>query len=344
MSLVVVGTNHKYSPIGIREKLSFSKGKAKDALINLAGFKWVKAGVILSTCNRVELYAITHDIEIGIQTLKTFLADYHRQDLFSIEPYLYTHIDKETISHLFNVAAGLDSQIVGETQILEQVRFAFEEAKKVCCMDAIMDNAFSSALRAGKSVREQTNISKGNTSIGNIAISLIKARIESLSDKKVLIIGVGKVSELLAGYLKKEGALAIFVSNRTFLKAKELAESLGAVAIKFDQLKEKLKEVDVVISATKSPHFILRNADILEAHRPLLIIDLALPRDVEPEVRYINGIELYCLDDLSYIIENNLDKRKDEVYKAGEFIKKEAENTWILIESLELAAEPAFLP
>lgn len=344
MSFIVVGTNHKYCPIEAREKLSFSKGRIKEALISLVDFKWVKAAVIVSTCNRVELYASTPDIEMGIKTLKTFLADYHSQDLSRIEPYVYTYIGKQAISHLFNVSGGLDSQIVGETQILEQVRFAFEEAKKSGCVDSVLDNVFSDALRVGKKVRKDTKISEGNTSIGSITISLIKEKIGSLKDKKIVIIGVGKVSELVTKYLKEENAFTVFVSNRTFLKAKELAESIGAVAIRFERLKEKLKEADVVISATTSPHFILREEDILEVHRPLLVIDLALPRDVEPKVKYINGVELYCLDDLNYIIEKNLDKRKDEILEATDIIKKEAQNLWRAIYFLESAHAEALLP
>jgi glutamyl-tRNA reductase len=274
--------------------------------------------------------------------LKEFLANYHQQELFKIEPYLYTYIGKEAVLHLFKVASGVDSQIFGENQIWEQVKFAFAQAKEISCTDNFLDNIFFYAVRTGKQVRHQTQISQGNTSIGSITASLIKEKIGCLRDKKILIIGVGKVTELVTKYLKEEEAHTVLVSNRTYDKAKELADCVGGKAIRFGELKEKLKEADVIISATASPHLILKKEDILN-EKPLLIIDLAVPRDIDPEVRYIKGIELYCLDDMNYIIEKNLENRRKEAPQALEIINREVEN---LCSSglLELEAVPALLP
>lgn len=344
-TLIVVGTNHKYSPIEIRERLAFSKGRIEDALLRLVG-GWVKAGAILSTCNRVELYASVEyeDRHRGIDSLRDFIYDYHHQILRDIEPYLYTYIGKEAVMHLFSVASGIDSQIIGEEQILEQVKIAFDEARGAGYVDAFLTDVFTAAIKTGERVRNETDIAKGDASIGRVVIKLIKEKLRNLKDKRILIIGVGKVSQLVTKYLKGDSMNATFVSNRTFEKAKRLAEAVGGIAVGFDRLKEKLGEADVVISATTSPHLILRKEDIQEIIGPkgLLIIDLAVPRDVEEEVKYIDGVELYCLDDLTHIIERNLD-REGSLSKAAEIIEEEAQKICSK-ESLRLEAAQALLP
>lgn len=345
----MVGTNHKYSPLEIRERLAFSRGRIKAALLNLVDSPWIKGAVILSTCHRVELYASTPDLEIGDKILKPFLSDYHNQELVKIDPYLYCYIDKEAILHLFKVAGGLDSKVIGEFQILDQVRSAFEEAKNSGCVDSDLNRIFSYALKTGRRVREETQISEGDASLGSIVIDLIKEKLGSLKDKKILIIGAGKVSELISKYLKEENVLAIFVSNRNFEKAKELANYSGGEAIKFVQLKEKLKEAEVIITATASPHFILKKEDIQEVLNyrlstldpRLLIIDLAVPRDVEPEVKYLKGVELFCLDNLDFIIKRKLEKRRQAIPTALKIIKEEVEN---LCQLRELEWEPEPVP
>jgi len=362
VSLILVGTNHKYSPIAIRERLSFSKRRLQEALKALVYQAHIDSSVILSTCNRVELYAGTGDPALGVEVLKRFLADYHQEELSNIESYLYTYIGKEAVRHLFNVAGGIDSQIIGEPQILQQVSLAFKEAKMSGCTDGFIDSIFSYAIETGKRVRVSTQISSGEISIGSIAIRLIKDKFGDLKSKKILIIGVGKVSELVSEYLKKEITSSVIVSNRTFDRAGELARYIGGEAVKFDQLKERLKESDIVITATASPHLILKKEDILEVlnyrlstnpacrrgrdYRLLLIIDLAVPRDIDPEARNIAGVELYSLDDLSCLIEESLKARREEIPKAEGFIESEVENLWrSKIEAVyELQAVEAHLP
>jgi glutamyl-tRNA reductase len=295
--LILIGTNHKYSPIEIREKLTFSKKRLKDALLRLINYEGIRGAVILSTCNRVELYATALDIEIGIRSLEKFLTDYHRQELDKIF-YFYTYIGKEAIEHLFNVSCGLDSQIIGESQILEQVRFVYCEAKAAGTTDELLDEVFNKAIETGIKVRNETKISEGDISIGSISVDLIKKHFDTLKDKMILIIGVGKISELVIKYLGKEVVKAVFIANRTYEKALELAGSIDAEVVGFDSLKEKLKEVDVVISATSSPHSILKKEYLLDFKKPLFIIDLGLPRNIDPEIKHINDVELFNLDDL----------------------------------------------
>lgn len=343
MNLILVGTNHKYSPIEIRERLFFSKKRLSEALSHLVNYPGIRSVVILSTCNRVELYASIQDIEVGISSLKKFLSDYHCQVPHEIEPYLYAYTGKEAVTHLFSVSCGIDSQIVGEHQILEQVRFVFDEAKGVGYIDNILNTVFSYALKVGERARAETGISHGDISIGSITLDFVREKLGTLKNKKILIIGVGKISESVMRCLKEECTQTIFIANRTFEKTKKLAKESGGIALHFNQLKEKLKEADVVISATGSPHFILRKEDILEAisHQPsainhrLLIIDLAMPRNVQPEIKSINGIELYCLDELMHILEKTLAPRREQIPKVLNIIKEEVENLWSLIEPLE---------
>ena len=332
MSLIVVGTNHKISPIAIREKVSFSKKGIKEALLHLADCSGIKAGVIISTCNRVELYADTSDIETGVQSLKALLG---------IEPYLYTYIGKSAIEHLFEVACGLDSQIIGETQILEQVRAAWQQAKVMETTNRFLDTIFAKAIEVSPKVRQQTGICQGKVSLASIVMELIKTRYTCLKNKKVLLIGTGKICTLVVKYLKKEELKAVFIANRTYGKAKELAGCISAEVLRFGRLKEKLKDADIVISATSSPHLILKKEDLKGLNKPLLIIDLAVPRDVDPQARQIKGISIFDLDDLGVIIEQNLKARRQSIPDAAETIKKEVENL-CLISRLE--REPAAAP
>ena len=343
MNFIVLGTNHKFSPIEIREKLYFSRKQLGDLLVNLLSYQEIKASVILSTCNRVELYAFSEEIENGVATLKNYLSSYHSQELKIIEPYIYTYIGKEAILHLFNVAAGLDSQIIGESQILEQVRFFFGQAKLVEATNCLLDKIFNQAIKTSLKVRQETNISIGNISTASIALDFIKTRFGSLTDKKILIIGLGKISQLLIDCLKKEKVNAVFITNRNFEKAKELAKQIKAHVVRFDQLKEKLQDADIVISATASPHLILKREDLLDIKKPLLIIDLAVPRDIDPQAKTIGGVSLFSLEDLDFIIERKLSIRKQSIPAAMEIIKKEVENL-CLTKHLEPELARALLP
>lgn len=323
--LIVAGTNHRYSPIAIREKLSFSQKKIPAALMALVAYPKIKAGVILSTCNRVELYADTEEIATGIKTLKGFLAVGQAQALNEIEAYLYIYIGKEAIRHLFQVACGLDSQIIGESQIAEQVELAYRQAQAVQATNGYLDFIFQEALRVSLRVRCESGISKGDVSLASIVLELIKNKCSQIKDKRILIIGLGKIAVSVAGCLKQEQVKTVFITNRNYEKAKELARDMSAEVVRFEQLREKLRDSDIIISATASPHLILKKEDLARVKKPLLIIDLAVPRDVEPEIKYIEGITLFCLDDLDDIIEQSLNFRSQCMPVAREIIKQEVE-------------------
>ncbi len=343
MNIVVVGTNHKFSPIELREKLSFSKRRLGQTLSLLKERPVLKGAVILSTCNRVELYATTEDLVAGITELQNFLCRFHEIDRERILPYLYIYEDKEAIGHLFSVACGLDSLILGETQILGQLKSAFIEARNADFTDIYLDATFNAAITYAKKIHRVTGISEGRVSIGSVAIDFIKEKLGDLSDKTIIIIGAGKVTELVLKYLKDEKPRVVFVSNRTFDKAKELASRIGQSAVRFDKLPQLVKRADVIISATTSPHFIIKKETLDGAiYRRLLIMDLAMPRDVDPKVREIENVELFDLEDLSFIVQKNLEKKRLEAEKIEKLINQEVALLWRKLTVLE--PEPAPLP
>lgn len=343
MSLILVGTNHRYSLIELRESISFSAKRLKDALYFLKEREGLQGAVILSTCNRVEIYATAQDCEKGIREIEDFISRYHEIDKRRICPYFYRYTGKQAIRHLFSVVCGLDSLILGERQILGQIKSAFSEAGNVDFVDRPLREAFYLAVSLARKIHAETKISEGKVSIGSVAIDFIKERLGNIADKNFLIIGVGKVTELLLQYLKKENPNVIFVSNRTFDRARKLAGQIGAKAIRFDNLKAFLNRSDVVISATASPHFVIKKETLQEViGKRLLIIDLAHPRDVQPGVKELSGIELFNLEDLEVVIKKNKAKKAQQAEKAKQIIDKECEGLWREITKLE--PEPALLP
>lgn len=330
--IIAVGTNHRRSPVEIRERFAFTKGSLRRTLLLLLEPKDVRAAVILSTCNRVEVYADARDAKKGVFRLKELLSQRCQENsgmsLTDINTYLYGFTGRDAIQHLFEVAAGLDSQVLGETEILEQVRFAYQEAKNIGAVNGLVAEIFTAALATAKKVRNETGLAQGKVSIGSVAVDFIREKIGALSDKRILIIGVGKISELVAMYLKKEGPDVVFVANRTFRKAEELSEKIGGKAIRFDELKREIKRADVVISATASPHLIIRKEDLAGLEGSLLILDLAVPTDVDIRVREIPGVELFRLNSLDSVIHRNLEKRKNEAEIARRIITGEVAKTW----------------
>lgn len=328
MSLVAVGTNHKYSPMAFREKISFSKKRLKAALDFLREGSLLKGAVILSTCNRVEIYASAEDPEIGAREIEDFISRYYEIDKRTLSPYLYIYKDREAFGHLIRVASGLDSLILGETQIFGQVKSSLIEAEGLDFVDRPLKRIFYSAASITRRIHRETGITDGKVSVGSVAVEFIKEKIGILSGKKILIIGIGKVTELTLRYLRQEEPEVVFISNRTFKKARELAAQIGARAVRFDDLSQALKEADVIITATASPHFIIKREKLRDIKRRLLIVDLAMPRDVDPGVREMENVELFCLEDLDRAIKKNMAKKKEQAQRAKAIIDIEAERLW----------------
>lgn len=329
MNFIVVGTSHKHSPVEFRENLSLSKKKVFHVLSLLKQIKDIKSVVILSTCNRVEFYISADNSVEGKQSIIKFILEYYEFSLNEISSYLYIYENIEALRHLLSVTTGLDSLILGETQILGQVKSAFRKSREIGFTDNFMEEIFSSSIAFAKKIHTDTKISEGKVSIGSVGVEFIKSKIGELKNKNILIIGVGKVTELVLKYLKKEKLNVVFISNRTFKKASKLAEHIGAIAVPFDDLNLFLKKADIVITGTASPHYIIKKERIEKSFaNNLLIVDLAVPRDVEPEVGKIKGIELFSLEQLDEVIEENLRKRQKEANRIKHFIDQEIEKLW----------------
>lgn len=334
--IILLGISHKTAPVKVRERYSFSRRRISEILIRLSRNEIIDEVVLLCTCNRTEVYANTparRDLAYGdfIQAAKKSL--YSELQIANYElQYFYFLQNEDVIKHLFRVGAGLDSQVIGESQIQGQVKNAYSHAKELGTTGKYFNNLFQKAIEAGKIVRRTTKISEGNISIGTVALRLAENLLGTLNGKKILIIGTGKTGELVAKYLADKGVSGSFVANRTHEKAIELASKIGGRAVRFNNLKNEIKDTDIVISATASPHFILKKEMIKEimSHRRahLCLMDLALPRDIDPEIKCINNVSLCNLDDFSLMIEENYRKRVQEAKKAEEVIKEEVKNFW----------------
>ena len=341
MSFIIVGASHKSSPLTLREKLYYSRKSLKNALNLLKEKDVIDSVVILFTCNRIEFYASVNDAEKGIREIVDFISGYHGITKEIIEEYFYSYRGKEAAQHLFEVCSGLDSLVIGETQILGQAINAFTKSKEINFTGHFFNQIFSRAIVCAKQIHAKTNISEGKTSIGSVTVDFIKHKIGDISKKNILVTGVGKVSGLVGKYLQKERASIIFIANRTYEKAKKLADEIDAQAVRFSELAKYIKKADIIITATSSPHYIYKEETLKYTRRDLLIIDLAVPRDVEPGVSNKKNIDLCGIEDLNLIIEKSLKKKSYEAVKAKEIISKEVEELWK--EFIESEQEEALL-
>lgn len=329
MFIFLSGVNHKTAPLQIREKISFSQQRLPQALISLNTYPFIEENLILSTCNRVEIYVSSYSSQC-FQSIAQFLSDFsgNEEDLSF---YFYTYRDREAIKHLFRVASSLDSMVIGENQILAQVKNDYLQARRYGTVSKIFSLIFEEAIRTGKKVRTQTEISKGAVSIPTAAIELARGVMKSLEKKKVLIIGAGKIGELTVKNLASRGVETICVANRTYKKAQELAKTFGARALRFDSLEWALRGVDIVISSTSAPHIILKKDTVERVMRsrkePLFFIDLGLPRNIEESVAQIKNVYLYNIDDLVKVKDKNLTKRLSEVEKAEKIVDQAVDYT-----------------
>ncbi len=326
--LVLIGMNHRTAPLRVRERIEFNEENLEKFLPLLPRYEGIREAVILCTCNRMEIYAWVRQMSTGITSIKNFIAKSYRGD-HKLGSFLYTFTGKEAISHLFKVSSGLDSQVMGENQILGQVKKVYRLALEANTANGFLKLLFHRSISVGKKVRERTEISYGKVSVGSVGVGLAKKTLGNLKGKIILIVGAGEISELVAASLAKEGVKTIIVSNRTYGKARYLAQTLKGKAIKFDKLDEGLKKADIVISSTAAPHYLIKRSMVKETmdrrDKPLLFIDLALPRDVEPTVADLERVTLYNMEDLDLVIEGNMVKRTKEAEKAEEIVREEVE-------------------
>ena len=324
--LLLIGMNYKTAPLRVRERIRFSEDNLGRFLPLLSACEGIQETVILCTCNRMEIYTWVKQLEAGMASIKDFIANNYRGG-DRLDSFLYTLINEKAITHLFRVSAGLDSQVLGENQILGQVKKAYQLALEKNTANGFLKLLFHRSISVGKRVREKTEISSGRVSVGSVGVELAKKTLTNLKDKTVLILGAGKISELVVASLAREGVKTVIISNRTYQKACDLARIFEGKAIKFDRLEEGLKEADMVISSTTAPHYLIKKSmlkKIMDGRdKSLLFIDLALPRDVEPTVASLPGVTLYNMEDLDLVIQGNMVRRRKKAEKAEEIVKEE---------------------
>lgn len=329
MTLVALGLNHTTAPVSVREKLAFPNERLGELLRNLVSLPGIKEAAILSTCNRTELYCHTQTPDRRI--LVDWLAQTQSLAADEIEPYLYLHTDKETIRHLFRVACGLDSMVLGEPQILGQMKSAYQTARQAGALDKILSRLFQHTFSAAKKVRTDTAIGSSAVSVAFAAVRLSQQIFDDLSRQTALLIGAGETIELTAQHLHQQGIGRMIVANRTFDRAHTLASQVGGYAIALRELPEHLHEADIIVSSTASQLPILGKGAIERAirqrrHKPVFMVDLAVPRDIEPEVEQLEDVYLYTVDDLQDIVEENRQARREAALLAEEIIAMEVEH------------------
>lgn len=314
MYILTVGLNHKTAPVEVREKLSFPYEKLEEAFPRLKEKKHVHGCTILSTCNRTEVYAAVTDVDTGLAGIKAFLAESCGLTTADIRDFIYVHTLYDAVRHIFRVASGLDSMILGETQVLGQVREAYEISRDQGATNGVLNTLFQQAITVGKRVRTETKIDQNAVSISYAAVELAKQTFNDLTGKSVLIIGAGKMSGLTAKHLVSHGVNSVLVANRSYDKAVAMAEEFGGRAIRFENLFDYFNQADVIISCTAASSYIItaeKTAAVRrDYHKPLFMIDIAVPRDIDPEIAEIDGVQLKDIDELQYVVDKNLAERK----------------------------------
>ena len=320
MHLQVLGLNYKTAPIEIREKFSVEKNSIRRGLENLTDYDGLNEAIILSTCNRTEIYSVCAD---GCEdSAKNFLKDLIGGDA---EKFLYNYGGENCIRHLFEVAASLDSQIIGEGQILSQVKEAYSIAKNLDATGTILNTLFHKAITVGKIIRTETKIAYNSVSVSSAAVELAEKKLNGLQGKKFLIFGAGKMAQLTAQHLIAHGAEKIFVANRHLERAEEMAKKIGGEAVAWEDALQKADKIDVIVTSTGAPHYVIKfwqTQQLMTRRngREIFFIDIAVPRDVDPEVSKIKGVTLYNIDDLETVVENNFQARREEAKAAEKII------------------------
>ncbi|GGJ70994.1 glutamyl-tRNA reductase [Anoxybacillus voinovskiensis] len=322
MHIVVVGVNYKTAPVEIREKLTFGESELVEAMKALQQQKSILENVIISTCNRTEIYAVVDQVHTGRYYIKTFLADWFHIEKDVLAPYLKIFENEAAVEHLFRVACGLDSMILGETQILGQVRSSYLLAQQENTIGTVFKQLFKQAVTLAKRAHAETEIGSNAVSVSYAAVELAKKIFGDLSSKHVLVLGAGKMGELALQNLYGSGVKKVTVINRTFEKAQHLAEKFSGNAKSLSELQCALVEADILISSTGAKEYVITkemmtNVEKMRKGRPLFMVDIAVPRDLDPALSELESVFLYDIDDLEGIVQANLEERK----KAAEQIE-----------------------
>ena len=336
VNLILVGVNHKTTPVEIREKLAFTKGKIEESVNHLFNFPDIIEHTILSTCNRVEIYARANSQDSAIKSIKQFICDFHQLSLVELEDHFYTYSNKEAVEHLFRVSSSLDSMILGEAQILGQVKEAYSLARDLRSTGLVLNQLFEKAFSIAKKVREETGIAERSVSISSAAVELAQKIFDDLENHTVMLVGTGEMAELAAKHLISYGVKTIYVTSRTYERAANLARTLNGSALDFEAFKNELHRADIVITSTSAPNFIIKKEIVEKAirerkNKPIFFIDIAVPRDIEPDVNDLENVYLYDIDDLQVVVSANIKEREKEAKNAMNFISQEVTkfNNWV---------------
>jgi len=341
MHIVVVGLSHHTAPVEIRERLAFAPTAMEKPLRQMMALPAVAEALIVSTCNRVELYAATKDPDTATAALRRFLADYHGVVLEEVEQHLYDNQGEEAIRHLFRVASSLDSMIIGEPQILGQIKTAYGYAVEFKTAGLILNRFLHKAFSVAKRVRTETGIASSAVSVSFAAVELARKIFDRLDDKAVMIIGAGEMCELAARHFVSNGVTKVLVTNRTLERAERLAAEFQGRAVPFEEFTDHLAQVDIILTSTGAPTFILGHRqmeDVLRRrkHRPMFLIDIAVPRDVDPKVNTLDNVYLYDVDDLQGVVQANLKERQKEAHRAEAIVGEEIGQFHLWLANLEV--------
>ena len=330
MKLLITGVSHKTAPVEVRERLAFREESLPAALADLRAREGVNEAVILSTCNRVEITVTTDDGADPQAIVDAFLADQKAIEAETVGPCLYRHEGSAAIHHLFRVAASLDSMVVGEPQILGQLKAAYASAKMCGALCGWLEGLMTRAFGVAKRVRSETGIGQMAVSVSYAAVELARKIFGSLDNRTIMIVGAGKMSELAARHLRRSGASHVFVTNRTHERAVEMAQLFQGTPVEYTRFVSMLPEVDIVITSSGAPHYILHKDEmqrVIAARRnkPMFLIDIAVPRNIEPTVNDVDNVYLYDIDDLQEVVNSNLRERMKEAEHAEALVKEEVD-------------------
>ncbi|MEQ9619671.1 MAG: glutamyl-tRNA reductase [Deltaproteobacteria bacterium] len=339
--IVVVGLSYKTAPVEIRERFSFTAEEFESALEALFSRDHVEECLILSTCNRVEIYAVSENADICVSNIKKFLSEFHSVPEDSFSPSLYFHLGHMAVRHFYKVASGIDSMVVGEPQILGQIKEAYKIASMKGTAGLILNRLCHSAFFVAKKVRTETGIGSRAVSISYVAVELAKRIFDDLSHRTVMLIGSGEMGELAARNLIKAGIGELIIASRSLDNASSLSEKLNAKPIRYEEILYSLKDVDIVIAATGSPDFIIKAHHVKEAlklrnNEPMFMIDIAVPRDIDPRVEELTDIYLYDIDDLKNVLDENMKNRRESAEKAQEIVSEVEKSFQAWINSLKV--------
>ena len=335
-NLILVGVNHKTTPVEIREKLAFTKGKIEESVDRLLNFPDIIEHTILSTCNRVEIYARANGQNSAIQSIKQFICDFHGLSAVQLEEHFYSYSNEAAIEHLFRVSSSLDSMILGEAQILGQVKDAYSLAKDLRSTGLVLNQLFEKAFSIAKKVREETGVAERSVSISSAAVELAQKIFDDLENHTVMLVGTGEMAELAAKHLISYGLKTVYVTSRTYERAANLARTLNGSALDFEAFKNELYRADIVITSTSASSFIITKDMVEKAiherkNKPIFFIDIAVPRDIEPDVNDLENVYLYDIDDLHVVVSANMKEREKESENAMHLISQEVNkfNNWL---------------